>query len=441
MDDFYIIYGQEEPGMMKKRAILPILPTLTLLMLFGAECGPRKPSSSNLNSADFPSIQAALNALPNHGGLVEVPAGIHRIEEPLLIRKSNVTLRGVGRSTVIFNENRGGQPAIIAGSAEDPANNPLWGIIISNMLITGDTASVWKASAWPEENHFLKDGGDGILVDHCYNSLFEKLWIVRNGGNGLNLVVAYEDPRVESCLIAYNGKAGIRMEGVHDICLAGNQIEENYEEGILAIDTYNIAASGNDIDDNRATGVHLREVIGSPFSGNVITNSRQWGVILENSRGNTFAGEIIRRHVGKGGLMMINSSYNTVSGCTFDSNDGPAIVVDSNSTQNSITGNSLSSWVEAATCEGFVIGGRENILSSNIIAPSMGFALVLSGRDQNVFGNTVLGAGRASCIRIRDLNDSIIRDNLLLCRSGSGKAGGGLSYAGSNKGNRIVNNK
>ena len=114
-------------------------------------------------------------------------------------------------------------------------------------------------------------GGDGVRADCCYNSLFDRLWLV---GNGISLYVCYEDPRIQSCNIVYNQKNGIRLEGCHDIVVSANQLEENFEEGLLAINCANVTASGNNIDDHRGVGIVLEDTIGSTLSGNLSENSR-----------------------------------------------------------------------------------------------------------------------------------------------------------------------
>ncbi|HUU30424.1 MAG TPA: right-handed parallel beta-helix repeat-containing protein [archaeon] len=406
-----------------------------LALTLGIGCIKKSRQAASLDSSDFPSIQAALDALPESGGAVTVPAGIHKVQEPVRIRRSNVTLEGKGRGTVILNENREGKPAIIARSDRDPENNPLWGVTISNMCITGDSAAVWEAGAWPEGEDTLCRGGDGILADHCYDSLFEKLWLVRNGGNGLNLYYCYENPRVQSCNISYNRQAGIRMEGSHDIVVSANQLEENYRQGILAIDGYNLIASGNDLDDHRGDGIVLDRMGGSTLSGNMVEESRGWGLVLRDSFGTAFSAGLIR-HNFTGGVRLERSRYNTVSGCVFEGNDSLALYNDQESFQNNFTGNTVSQGAfkpGETVSRGFHLEGRENLVSANLIAPGAGYGLILSGERQNVSENTIIASKGDSCMLIENLKSSLVKDNFL--------SGGSVSLRGLNPGNRVVDNR
>jgi parallel beta-helix repeat protein len=309
------------------------------------------------------------------------------------------------------------------------------------MCITGDTAAIREARAWPEGEETKVGGGDAILAEYCYNSLFEKLWLVRNGGNGLNLHICYEDPRVVSCVISYNRKAGLRMEECHDIAVSASHFEENYQEGLLAIDTWNIAASGNDFDDNHGSAVVLKGCVGCPLSGNLYTNSPEWGLVLDNCRGNTLTGEIIRRNLGKGGVLLKNSSFNTITGCSFDSNDSLALVIGKGSQQNSITGNVVTCLQSADKTMGIAIAGRNNIVSANIIAPGRGFGLILSGENQNVSGNTFVSAQGDGFILIENLRNSSVRGNILRGRDNVPALSTPIMIRGSNSGNRILDNR
>jgi len=397
-----------------------------------------------VNSNDFGSIQEAIDSLPSTGGTVVVPPGVHEVTEPLRIRLSNTTLRGEGRSSVIYNSNQQGRPAVLAGADHDPQDNPLWGITISNLCITGDGAAVRDPRAWSLVEGHSSPGGDGIRANYCYNSLFDRLWLVGNGGNGISLYVCYEDPRIQSCNIVYNQNAGIRLEGCHDIVVSANQLEENFEEGLLAINCANVTASGNNIDDHRGVGIVLEDTIGSTLSGNLSENSRSSGLILKNSHSNTFSAGTVRGNFSDGGVKLIGSNFNTISGCNFERNLGQSLLIDQDSRQNNVNGNTFSSerysGEEGMISEGLRVAGRENVLSANIVSPHIGPGLVLSGNSQSVFGNTFVCPDGQPGIVIRDLKDSYVHSNLMVRRTGKGTSGI-VTIAGTNSGNRIERNR
>jgi parallel beta-helix repeat protein len=158
----------------------------------------------------------------------------------------------------------------------------------------------------------------------------------------------------------------------------------------------------------------------SSLSGNLIEESRGWGLIVQDSNTNTFSAGTIRNNVPGGGVKFANSSFNTITGCSFEANDGEAVYVDSSSRQNNISGNTFSNerYEEATpSSTGLYIAGRENLVSANIISPKTGSGITLSGKYQNVFGNTIISPGEEPNIILDGLEQSIVRDNLLFNRS------------------------
>ena len=55
---------------------------------------------ADISAADYPSIQAALDALPAEGGRVYIPAGTYILKGSLKPR-DNVTISGVGAATIL----------------------------------------------------------------------------------------------------------------------------------------------------------------------------------------------------------------------------------------------------------------------------------------------------------------------------------------------------
>src|SRR5262249_46352765 len=56
-----------------------------------------------IDAANFPSLQAAIDALPPVGGVVRLPPGTFEINEPLRISQEDVLIEGSGTATHIRN--------------------------------------------------------------------------------------------------------------------------------------------------------------------------------------------------------------------------------------------------------------------------------------------------------------------------------------------------
>jgi hypothetical protein len=102
-----------------------------------------------IEAIDYPSLQAAIDALPATGGLVRLPAGTFEIKEPLRISQEDVLIQGSGTATHIKNVNTEGKPAIEIDNPARKTNTraTLWRVELQNFRLTGNEKS-----------------GDGILA-------------------------------------------------------------------------------------------------------------------------------------------------------------------------------------------------------------------------------------------------------------------------------------
>ena len=207
-----------------------------------------------IEAIQFPSIQAAINALPSAGGVVRLPAGTFEVRQPLLISGGDVLLQGSGTATHLKNVNTQGEPAIRLqpkNLAAD-AKAMLWRIKLSDFRVTGNPKSGHGIEALNINEFFL----DGVTVSE-------------NGGDGVRMVNCYEDPRICNSLITYNKAVGLNLIGCHDIVVSANQFEEN-NDALRCIDSYNLCMTGNCLDDHLRDGVVIENTYGSVLAGNMI---------------------------------------------------------------------------------------------------------------------------------------------------------------------------
>ena len=75
---------------------------LVLLFSFQSLFGLQRPVQSDnpVSAGDYTTIQKAVDALPPEGGTVFIPAGIYKISEPIIVKKSDVSLMGAGTGTI-----------------------------------------------------------------------------------------------------------------------------------------------------------------------------------------------------------------------------------------------------------------------------------------------------------------------------------------------------
>lgn len=281
---------------------------------------------AEIDAADYPSLQAALDALPEEGGVVNLPPGTFEIEKPLMLRRGDVLLRGSGTSTHMKNVNQDGKPALVLEHPkgdEVPRSERLWRIQLANFRITGN-----------------ENSGHGIVARQINEIFLQGVSVSYHGGDGIVLDQCYEDPRVTSCLITYNKGTGLNLLGCHDIVVSSSQFEEN-QDALHCFDGYNLCMTGNCLDDHLGHGVVIENTYGSVVSGNMIEECKGHAVIMDrNCYGNTVSANVIA-HNG-GGVELLDAHGCAVSANTFTINKTFGARVASGSGRITLTGNNFS---------------------------------------------------------------------------------------------------
>src|SRR4051812_29400037 len=127
-----------------------LLPAIGLLalgwsLLNGGSGRAQQPSNTlpgatpSIEAIHFPTIQAALDALPPSGGIVRLPAGTFEISTPLRVTRGDVLLQGAGTATHLKNLNTKGEPAlrIQPGNLAADPKAMLWRVKLADMRVTG----------------------------------------------------------------------------------------------------------------------------------------------------------------------------------------------------------------------------------------------------------------------------------------------------------------
>ena len=283
-------------------------------------------SRAEIDAAQFPTIQAALDAIPEDGGVVRLPAGTFEISEPLIISRGDVLLTGAGTATHIVNRNEDGKPAIILQHSDGDdvkKDDRLWRIMLSNLRVTGNEKS-----------------GHGILAVQIQEVFLQGVTVSEHGGDGIQLDHCYEDPRVCDCLITYNKGVGLNLLGCHDIVVSSSQFEEN-QDALHCMDGFNLCMTGNCVDDHLGEGVVIENTYGSVLSGNMIEECNGTAVVLDRDcYGITISANVIA-HNGAG-IDLRDAHGCAVSANTLTILKTNALRIGPNSGRITVTGNNIS---------------------------------------------------------------------------------------------------
>lgn len=286
-----------------------------------------------VSTSNFGSLQEAVDAIPESGGLLFVTPGVYELTEPLRIPSGDFTLRGSGAASHIKNLNESGQPAIVvenpnyAGKAT-PNSDRLWRVCISDLRITGNEKS-----------------GHGVQANYVEEIHIHDVTCSDHGGDGFHLNHCYEDPRLSDNLITYNKQNGVHLIGCHDIIVSANQFEEN-QTGLRCIDSFNLAMSGNNLDDHLGDGVVVENTYGSFISSNMIEECQGWAIVLDRDvYGTTISANVIA-HEFTGGVDLRDAHGCAVSANTFTIVKNVGLAIREDSGAITVSGNNFSdSWV------------------------------------------------------------------------------------------------
>jgi hypothetical protein len=303
-------------------------PSWLLVCFMGIGSAAEKPTlgSATIHAEQYPNLQAALDALPETGGIVKLPPGVFEINEPLLLSRSDARIEGSGASTLITNANQAGKPALVIRppSPEKRPTPRLWRVQVGNLRLAGNARS-----------------GEGLLAQQVNEIYIHGLSVDHHGGDGIRLVDCLEDPRVVNSIITYNGKVGLNLVANHDIVVSANQFEDN-EDALRCVDSYNLCMTGNNLDDHKRHGVIIENTYGSVLSGNMIEECNGTAVILDRDcYGITISANVIAHHLG-GGVHLGDAWGCAISANTFTLVHSNSVLVSSNSGRITITGNNFS---------------------------------------------------------------------------------------------------
>jgi hypothetical protein len=295
--------------------------------------GAAQPSSAVvIDASKFPNLQAALDALPEKGGIVRLPPGDFELARTLVLSKGDTRIEGAGTATHLVNRNQNGEPALVirheklAGKAPAaaPSASRIWRVQLANFRISGNPKS-----------------GDGVLAHGVNEILVHGVAADRHGGHGISLIDCYEDPRISDSILTYNGKAGLHILRGHDIVVNANQFEEN-QDAVQCLDSFNLCMNGNNIDDHLRHGVVIENTYGSVLSGNMIEECQGTAVILDRDcYGITVSANVIAHNFG-GGVHLRDAWGSTISANTLTIVPKLAVRVSPESGRIAITGNNFS---------------------------------------------------------------------------------------------------
>jgi hypothetical protein len=282
-------------------------------------------------------IQAAIDGLPDSGGEVIVGAGTYVCDEPVVIARNHVSLRGTGAATMLRLADGANSPLLIVGDTSGTPAVAHHHITVSSMHLEGNSAAQ-RDECWggkcsggffrPIRNNTLTiRGATDVLVENV---------VARDARSG-GLVTERGCRRIsvrgfESYEHVFDGLAAYLTEDstftdllLHDNGAAGLSFDDNFNRNLI---------EGVVIADSATNGVFMRYSHDNVFSNIQIRDSAEHGIFIAQidsdtstgATGNTFHGLLIAES-GKDGLHVANASNvdNIVDSVQFVGNAGDCL--------------------------------------------------------------------------------------------------------------------
>lgn len=271
-------------------------------------------------------IREKLDSLPVTGGEVIIPAGIYTCLSPVILNRSNTSLRGEGDVTLRLGKNVN-SPVIIMGEVLTPPR-PIHHVQVGHLKIDGNRwyqkSECWGGACDSGGTSYIRN--NGITVRAVTNGRIHDVYITstRSGGvvtekgcfdlevdnltavdNEFDGFAGYETSgaRLTNLNLSHNRAAGISL----DIRFNGNifknvLIEKNGDVGIFMRDSSSNIFENVSIADNGSHGVFLAQAeddqatcpLNNEFQNLSVLHSRGVGFRLNNACvGNSLSGKAL----------------------------------------------------------------------------------------------------------------------------------------------------
>ncbi|WP_395715588.1 right-handed parallel beta-helix repeat-containing protein [Prosthecobacter sp.] len=347
-----------------------------------------------VDASKHPNLQAALDAVPESGGLVMIPPGNYEITEPLRVKTAETRITGGGAATHIINKSENGTPAFILRPAnlDQDAKARLWRVQMADLRISGNEKS-----------------GDGIFAEGIQEIYLEGMSVDHHGGHGIHMKDCFEDPRIADCIITYNKKRGIEIINCHDIVVNANHFEEN-QDALFCGDSFNLCMNGNNIDDHLGHGIIIENTYGSVVSGNMIEECNETAIILDRDcYGITLSANVIAHHL-EGGIDLRDACGCTLSANTFTIAHKFSVRVAKDSERNTISANTF--------CNTYIGAGKDKRPKEDKtpmgIDEGTGVLLEDGVNGLMINGNTFTGLSTAAVWSTGEVRNAVVTSNLCM---------------------------
>lgn len=252
-------------------------------------------------SADFPvaipvnagatgvEIQTALDALPDAGGEVVLPAGKFVIHRPVVLRRDHQTLRGAGPDTVLSLADNANCPVIIMGKPVNRPQKTVTDLRVSDLFIDGNRQHQQR-ELWRLKGEGSEIRNNGITAQNISDSVVEHVTCARNRSGGLVTTLGVKRLTVRDLTAFDNEFDGLACYLTTDSLFTDLQLHNNPGAGISLDLAFNHNVISNAVLTANDLGIFMRASRENKFYNVSIRQSRHYGVFMAHSEIQTAQG-------------------------------------------------------------------------------------------------------------------------------------------------------
>ena len=227
-------------------------------------------------------IQKALDALPDSGGEVLLPAGTFEVYQPIVLNRDHQALRGAGTATILHLADNANCPVIIMG---EPVNNPqrtVHDLSLSGLFIDGNRShqqrELWRLKGEHSEIH-----NNGVTIQAVTDSAVERVTCARCRSGGLVTTLGVRGLKVEELNAFDNEFDGLACYQTTESLFTKLDLHDNPGAGISLDLTFDNNVISNATLVSNDLGVFMRASSNNHFYNVSIRNSHHYGVFMAHT--------------------------------------------------------------------------------------------------------------------------------------------------------------
>lgn len=280
------------------------------------------------------AINQAIVQCAEQGGEVRLGVGVYLCTEPIIIRSSRITLRGVGPATELKLADNANCPVLVIGDEANTPRHEVAGVRVADLAIDGNrsrqSGECWNGVCDTGEMTALRNSG--IAVRRASDVIVERITVVRSRSAGLVTEKGCRRITVRSLTCSDNEFDGLACYETEDSIFTDLLLHHNPAAGISTDTRFNGNIIANAMLVNNAShGIFMRDSHRNLFQAIVVRNSGRPGVFIDQvddradtgASGNSFVGLTVEKT--KGAAVRINSANckgNVFTGTQFLDNEG-----------------------------------------------------------------------------------------------------------------------